>query len=79
MRADALAELLQRLLLLSGVIEAFVTPSPLPTAARIGIGLAAWLGFLAYVFILGRSAYLDGATGDLEDEVDRGYEAPVAA
>lgn len=67
------------LLLLSGVIEAFVTPSPLPTAARIGIGLAAWLGFLAYVFILGRHAYLDGATGDLEDEVDRGYEAPVAA
>ena len=67
------------LLLLSGVIEAFVTPSPLPTAARIGIGLTAWLGFLAYVFILGRSAYLDGATGDLEDEVDRGYEAPVAA
>lgn len=67
------------LLLLSGVIEAFVTPSPLPTVARISIGLAVWLGFLAYVFILGRKAYRDGATGDLESEADRGYEAPVAA
>lgn len=67
------------LLLLCGVIEAFVTPSPLPTFARIGIGLAAWLGFLAYVFILGRKAYLDGATGDLEHEADRGYQAPIAA
>ncbi|MFT3898663.1 MAG: stage II sporulation protein M [Gordonia sp. (in: high G+C Gram-positive bacteria)] len=67
------------LLLISGIIEAFVTPSPLPTFIRVGIGLAAWLGFLAYVFILGRKAYRDGATGDLEDEVDRGSQAPVAA
>ena len=29
-----------RVLLVSGVIEAFVTPSPLPTWARIGIGAA---------------------------------------
>ncbi|GED96126.1 stage II sporulation protein M [Gordonia crocea] len=67
------------LLLICGVIEAFVTPSPLPTFARVGIGLAAWLGFLAYVFVLGRKAFLDGATGDLEDQSDRGTEAPVAA
>ncbi|MDD7964613.1 stage II sporulation protein M [Actinomycetospora lemnae] len=37
------------LLLISGVIEAFVTPSGLPTAARIGIGVVAELGFVAYV------------------------------
>ncbi|MFT4200336.1 stage II sporulation protein M [Gordonia sp. (in: high G+C Gram-positive bacteria)] len=67
------------LLLVCGIIEAFVTPSPLPTFLRIGIGLTAWLGFLAYVFILGRKAYLDGATGDLESEIDRGSQAPVAA
>ncbi|NNG96076.1 stage II sporulation protein M [Gordonia araii] len=67
------------LLLICGIIEAVVTPSPLPTFVRVGIGLAAWLGFLAYVFILGRKAYRDGATGDLERESDRGYEAPVAA
>ncbi|MDD7937435.1 stage II sporulation protein M [Actinomycetospora lutea] len=37
------------LLAISGVIEAFVTPSGLPTAARIGIGVLAELGFVAYV------------------------------
>ncbi|NMO03438.1 stage II sporulation protein M [Gordonia sp. TBRC 11910] len=67
------------LLLITGVIEAFVTPSALPTWARIGVGVAAEIGFLAYVFTLGRNAYLDGATGDLESESDRGYIAPVAA
>lgn len=36
-------------LLVSGVIEAFVTPSGLPTWARIGIGVLAELGFVAYV------------------------------
>src|SRR5256714_1437461 len=43
-------------LAVSGLIEAFVTPSPLPTAARVGIGVLAWLGFLAYVVVLGRRA-----------------------
>jgi uncharacterized membrane protein SpoIIM required for sporulation len=52
-------------LLLSGVIEGFVTPSPLPTWARVGIGVAALLLFLAYVFTLGRRAVLRGATGDV--------------
>lgn len=37
------------LLAISGVIEAFVTPSGLPTAARIGIGVLALLAFVAYV------------------------------
>jgi uncharacterized membrane protein SpoIIM required for sporulation len=52
-------------LLVSGVIEAFVTPSPLPTWARIGIGLLAWTAFMAWVFGLGRRAALAGETGDL--------------
>ncbi|MGO1567527.1 MAG: stage II sporulation protein M, partial [Brachybacterium sp.] len=39
-------------LLVSGFIEAFVTPSSLPPAVRIGIGAAAWLAFM--VFMLGR-------------------------
>ena len=43
-------------LLVSGVIEAFVTPSPLPTWARIGIGALAEAAFLAYVFLFGRRA-----------------------
>jgi uncharacterized membrane protein SpoIIM required for sporulation len=53
-------------LLVSGVIEAFVTPSGLPTWARIGIGVLAELAFLAYVFVLGRAAYHRGHTGDLD-------------
>ena len=53
-------------LAVSGVIEAFVTPSPLPTWARIGIGLLAEAAFLAYVFVLGRRAVARGHTGDLD-------------
>ena len=52
-------------LLVSGVIEAFVTPSPLPTWARIGIGMLAWGAFLAYVAVLGRRAERAGDIGDL--------------
>lgn len=37
------------LLGVSGVIEAFVTPSGLPTAARVGIGVFAEAAFVAYV------------------------------
>ena len=53
-------------LAVSGVIEGFVTPSPLPTWARVGIGVVAELGFLAYVFVLGRNAAARGHTGDLD-------------
>lgn len=56
-------------LLLSGVIEAFVTPSPLPTWARVGIGVLALLGFFVYVFTLGRRAALRGATGDVGEDL----------
>ncbi|MEU8138919.1 stage II sporulation protein M [Streptodolium elevatio] len=52
-------------LVVSGVIEAYVTPSGLPTWARIGIGVAAEAAFLAYVFILGRRAVAAGETGDM--------------
>ena len=65
------------LLLLCGIIEAFVTPSPLPTWARIGIGLAAEAAFFAYVFGPGRWAHRRGQTGDLA-EGERGYQLPVA-
>jgi len=64
-------------LLVSGVIEGFVTPSGLPTAARIAIGLVAWGAFLVYVFVVGRRAHRAGATGDVADHV-AGDAAPVA-
>ena len=54
------------MLLVSGVIEAFVTPWGLPTWARVGIGILAEVGFFAYVFGLGRAAYLRGETGDID-------------
>ena len=53
-------------LFVSGVIEAFVTPSPLPTWARVGIGVLAEAVFFAYVFVLGRQAHLRGQTGDID-------------
>ena len=53
-------------LLVSGLIEAFVTPSGLPTWARVGIGVLAEAAFFAYVFVLGRAAYLRGETGDID-------------
>ena len=53
-------------LLVSGLIEGFVTPSGLPTWARVGIGVVAELLFLTYVFTLGRRAFRAGWTGDLD-------------
>ncbi len=49
-----------------GVIEAFVTPSGLPTWTRITIGVAAELLFLGYVFSFGRWAVQRGEIGDLD-------------
>ncbi len=64
-------------LLVSGLVEAFVTPSPLPTWARIGIGALVWLGFLGYVLSFGRPAALAGETGDLSSDL-AGDVRPVA-
>lgn len=54
------------LLAVSGAIEAFVTPSGLPTWARIGIGAVAEAAFLGYVWTFGRRAAMAGETGDLD-------------
>lgn len=64
-------------LLVSGLIEGFVTPSGLPTAARIAIGLTAWSAFLVYVFVVGRRAHRGGATGDVAPNA-AGDAVPVA-
>jgi uncharacterized membrane protein SpoIIM required for sporulation len=61
----------------SGLLEAFVTPSGLPTVLRVGIGLLAWLGFLGYVFVLGARAAQDGASADLDADL-READVPVA-
>ncbi|MUL84207.1 MULTISPECIES: stage II sporulation protein M [unclassified Mycolicibacterium] len=61
---------LAAVLLVSGLVEALVTPSPLPTWVRIVIGVAVELAFLGYVFHFGRKAVRAGETGDLEDAPD---------
>ncbi|MGB3482520.1 MAG: stage II sporulation protein M [Mycobacterium sp.] len=57
-------------LLISGLIEAFVTPSPFPTFVRITIGVLAEIAFLAYIVYFGRKAVQAGATGDVDDKPD---------
>ncbi|OBG40789.1 hypothetical protein A5672_13385, partial [Mycobacterium alsense] len=57
-------------LLVSGLIEALVTPSPLPTFVRVGIGVVAEAAFLFYVVYFGRRAAKAGETGDIEDAPD---------
>ncbi|TDD27002.1 stage II sporulation protein M [Kribbella turkmenica] len=69
---------LAAILLVTGVIEAFVTPSALPTAVRVGIGVLAEIGFVVYVWTLGRRAFRTGEYGDI-DEADREAAAPVSA
>ncbi|GHB61264.1 membrane protein [Streptomyces viridiviolaceus] len=65
-------------LFVSGAIEGFVTPSGLPTWARITIGVVAELAFLAYVYVLGGRAVRAGDTGDVE-AAERSATVPTAA
>jgi uncharacterized membrane protein SpoIIM required for sporulation len=51
----------------SGIIEAFVTPSPLPTWARICIGAIAEITFLTYVIVAGRRAQRLGLSADISE------------
>ncbi|MEU9102173.1 stage II sporulation protein M [Streptomyces sp. NPDC048361] len=65
-------------LFVSGLIEGFVTPSGLPTWARISLGIAAEAAFLVYVYVLGGRAVRRGELGDVE-EAARSAELPTAA
>jgi len=61
----------------SGLIEAFVTPSPLPTVLRVAIGFVAWSAFLAYVIVLGSRAREDAVTADLDAELNEDVRPSV--
>jgi len=54
----------------SGIIEAYVTPSPMPTAIKIFIGALALAAYWFYVIFFGRRAVAEGEKGDLSE-----YEA----
>jgi uncharacterized membrane protein SpoIIM required for sporulation len=64
-------------LLVSGIIEGYVTRQDWPDVVRIGIGTIALVAFLLYQWMLGRRAYRDGETGDL-DPISRGARVVVA-
>ena len=52
----------------AGLIEGFVTGSPLPTAVRVGIGAAVEVAFLLYIVAQGRAAAAAGFTGSLGED-----------
>jgi uncharacterized membrane protein SpoIIM required for sporulation len=56
-------------LLVSGLLEAFVTPSSLPAPLRIALGVIAWAAFLVFMLVRGRRAHRAGITGDLGEEL----------
>lgn len=64
-------------LLVSGVIEGFVTRQPWPWPIKIGIGTLALAAFLVYQWGVGRRAARAGETGDLE-EFEAGAKQLVA-
>lgn len=53
-------------LFVSGILEGFVTPSPLPWPVKIGLGALALAGFLFYMLVIGGRAARSGETGDLD-------------
>ena len=65
-------------LLVSGIIEGFVTRQPWPWVIKIGIGTVALGSFLFYQWVIGRRAVGAGETGDL-DEFEAGARRIVAA
>ncbi|MEO5921190.1 MAG: stage II sporulation protein M [Pseudolysinimonas sp.] len=65
-------------LLMSGIIEGFVTRQDWPWAIKIGIGTVALAVVLFYQWVVGRWAYRAGQTGDLS-EFDAGARQIVSA
>ncbi len=64
-------------LLVSGIIEGFVTRQEWPWPIKIGIGTVALGAFLVYQWVVGRRAARAGETGDL-DEFEAGAKQLVA-
>jgi uncharacterized membrane protein SpoIIM required for sporulation len=86
-RAEALAEEGRRsivvalgcaaMFVVAALIEAYVTPSDLPTSVRILIGASVWLAVLAYLVAQGRRAAAAGLTGLLGEQPRRWEAEPV--
>lgn len=65
-------------LLVSGLVEGFVTPSGMPWAVKDAIGVILAVAFWLYIWVVGRAAAREGATGDVEGDFATA-DAPVAA
>jgi uncharacterized membrane protein SpoIIM required for sporulation len=65
-------------LLMSGIVEGFVTRQDWPWPLKIGIGTLALAIVLVYQWVVGRRAFQAGVTGDLS-EVDAGARQVVSA
>lgn len=65
-------------LLLSGLIEAFVTPAPLPIPVKLVVGAVVWLGVLAYLVGFGVRAIQADESADV-DPLDRPAPVPTEA
>lgn len=55
----------------AGIIEGFVTGSPLPTPVRVGIGALAEVAFVLYAIVVGRSAAAAGYSGRFGEDRER--------
>ncbi len=64
-------------LFISGLVEAYVTPSPLPVWAKITVGALVLAAYWTYTLVPGRRAWLAGERGDLSAD-DAGAAAPSA-
>lgn len=62
----------------SGLIEGFVTGSPLPTWSRVGIGVLVEVTFLSYVVLLGSRAAARGFTGAVGEHTEAGWVQSAA-
>ncbi|MGO3680113.1 stage II sporulation protein M [Brevibacterium aurantiacum] len=60
------------MLFISGLIEGFVTPNPIPPALKIAIGVAYTAAVIAYAWYFGKRAAKAGLSADL-DEHQAGY------
>ncbi|QPL05844.1 MULTISPECIES: stage II sporulation protein M [Actinomyces] len=55
-------------LAVAGVIEAFVTPAPVPWSLKITVGVLALVVLWTYTLVVGGRAVRSGVTGDLDEE-----------
>jgi hypothetical protein len=62
----------------AGLIEGFVTPSGLPTLARVSIGTLVELVFLTWIVTRGQDAVARGLTGTFGEEPSPLPGAPTA-